>query len=60
MKRLQAHFASRGQSILYADPARELTTVVARRGKPSLIVSDNGTELTCSAMVAWCKETGID
>ncbi|MCP3413598.1 IS3 family transposase [Bradyrhizobium brasilense] len=40
--------------------ARELTTVVARRGKPSLIVSDNGTELTCNAMLAWCKETGID
>ncbi|WP_456815207.1 IS3 family transposase [Bradyrhizobium sp. USDA 4529] len=40
--------------------ARELTTIVARRGKPSLIVSDNGTELTCNAMLAWCKETGID
>ncbi|MGY2986166.1 transposase InsO family protein [Bradyrhizobium sp. USDA 4508] len=40
--------------------ARELTTVVARRGKPGLIVSDNGTELTCNAMLAWCKETGID
>ncbi|MFQ3454722.1 IS3 family transposase [Bradyrhizobium sp. UFLA01-814] len=40
--------------------ARELTTIVARRGKPGLIVSDNGTELTCNAMLAWCKETGID
>jgi putative transposase len=40
--------------------ARELTTIVAQRGKPGLIVSDNGTELTCTAMLAWCKETGID
>ncbi|WP_456828392.1 IS3 family transposase [Bradyrhizobium sp. USDA 4518] len=40
--------------------ARELTTIVARRGKPGLIVSDNGTELTCNAMLAWCKETGVD
>jgi transposase InsO family protein len=24
------------------------------------IVSDNGTEFTCNAMLAWCKETGID
>ncbi|MET4236484.1 transposase InsO family protein [Bradyrhizobium sp. i1.4.4] len=40
--------------------ARELTTVVTRRGKPGLIVPDNGTELTFNAMRAWCKETGID
>jgi putative transposase len=40
--------------------ARELTTIVARRGKPGSIVSDNGTEFTCNAMLAWCKETGID
>ena len=40
--------------------ARELTTIVARRGKPGSIVSDNGTEFTYNAMLAWCKETGID
>ncbi|MGY3530799.1 hypothetical protein ACVISU_003567 [Bradyrhizobium sp. USDA 4452] len=40
--------------------ARELTTVVARPGKPGLVVSDNGTKLTCNAMLAWYKETGID
>src|ERR1700760_1217308 len=40
--------------------ARELTTIVARRGKPGSIVSDNGTEFTCNAMLAWCKEAGID
>src|ERR1700730_9596794 len=40
--------------------ARELTAIVARRGAPGSIVSDNGTEFTCNAMLAWCKETGID
>ena len=28
--------------------------------KPGSIVSDNGTEFTCNAMLAWCKETSID
>ena len=40
--------------------ARELTAIVARRGKPGSIVSDNGTEFTCNAMLAWCKDNGID
>src|ERR1700731_3972243 len=40
--------------------ARELTAIVTRRGKPDQIVSDNGTELTCNAMLAWCKEIRID
>ena len=33
--------------------ARELTTIVERRGKPGMIVSDHGTEFTCNAMLAW-------
>ena len=40
--------------------ARELTAIVARRGKPGMIVSDNGTEFTCNAMLGWCKDTSID
>ncbi|WP_259234917.1 IS3 family transposase [Bradyrhizobium elkanii] len=40
--------------------ARELTMIVERRGKPGSIVSDNGTEFTCNAMLAWCRDTGID
>jgi putative transposase len=40
--------------------ARELAAIVASRGKPGSIVSDNGTEFTCNAMLAWCKEAGID
>jgi putative transposase len=40
--------------------ARELTAIIAWRGKPGSIVSDNGTEFTCNAMLAWCKYNGID
>jgi putative transposase len=40
--------------------ARELTAIIAARGKPGMIVSDNGTEFTCNAMLTWCKETGVD
>src|SRR4029077_16996342 len=40
--------------------ARELTAIVERRGKPGSIVSDNGTEFTCNAMLAWCRDSEID
>ena len=40
--------------------ARELTAMIERRGKPGMIVSDNGTEFTCNAMLAWCKDNKID
>lgn len=36
--------------------ARELSTIIERRGKPGMIVSDNGTELTSNAILAWCAE----
>lgn len=36
--------------------ARELTAIIERRGKPGMIVSDNGTELTSNAILAWCAE----
>ena len=39
--------------------ARELTAVIARRGKPGLIVSDHGTEFTSNAMLAWTEEAGV-
>jgi putative transposase len=39
--------------------ARELTAIVAHRGKPGMIVSDNGTELTSNAILAWSAETSI-
>jgi putative transposase len=40
--------------------ARELTALVNQRGKPGMIVSDNGTEFTCNAMLAWSEENKID
>ena len=39
---------------------RELTAIMARRGRPKTIVSDNGTELTSMAVLKWCQDTGID
>lgn len=40
--------------------ARELTTLVERRGKPGTIVSDNGTELTSNAILAWSKDHKVE
>ena len=39
--------------------ARELTALVERRGKPSLIVSDHGTEFTSNAMLAWSEDAKV-
>jgi putative transposase len=40
--------------------ARELTALIERRGKPGMIVSDNGTELTSNAILKWCAEHKIE
>jgi putative transposase len=40
--------------------ARELTTIIGVRGKPQMIVSDNGTEFTSNAMLGWAKDQGVD
>ncbi|BBK33412.1 putative transposase [Stella humosa] len=39
--------------------ARELDRLVAQRGRPTTIVSDNGTELTSNAILAWADRTGV-
>ena len=39
--------------------ARELTALVALRGRPRTIVSDNGTEFTSNAILAWCESEGV-
>ncbi len=39
---------------------RELTDLIAMRGKPGMIVSDNGTELTSNAALEWCGEARIE
>ena len=40
--------------------ARELSAIVERRGKPGMIVSDRGTELTSNAILAWSAEHRIE
>jgi len=47
-------------SISGARVARELTALIERRGRPSMIVSDNGTELTSNAILAWAGAHKID
>ena len=37
---------------------RELDALIARRGRPALIVSDNGPELTSRAVLEWTNRTG--
>ena len=39
---------------------RELDALVASRGKPATIVSDNGTEMTSRAVLEWTNRAGID
>src|SRR5665213_576070 len=40
--------------------ARELSALIDRRGKPKMIVSDNGTEFTSNAILSWAKDHGIE
>ena len=39
---------------------RELDIVMAKRGRPHTIVSDNGTELTSMAILRWCQQTRVE
>ncbi len=47
-------------SISGARVARELDALVRLYGKPSSIVSDNGTEFTSRAILKWANENGVD
>jgi putative transposase len=40
--------------------ARELDRLIAAHAKPKAIGSDNGTELTSNAILAWTGQTGVD
>ena len=40
--------------------ARELTALMDARGKPGMIVSDNGTEFTSNAILAWAKDHRVE
>jgi len=39
---------------------RELTYLIAMRGKPGIIFSDNGTELTSNVVLEWSGEARIE
>ncbi|WP_373461696.1 IS3 family transposase [Sphingomonas sp. SORGH_AS_0879] len=39
---------------------RELADLIAERGRPKMIVSDNGTELTSNAVLAWSGDARIE
>lgn len=40
--------------------ARELDAIAERRGYPCMVVSDNGTELTSNAMLAWQQDRSVE
>jgi putative transposase len=40
--------------------ARELHHIIAQRGSPKMIVSDNGTEFTSNAILNWAEEVKVD
>ena len=40
--------------------ARELDRIAELRGYPGMVVSDNGTELTSHAILAWQQERGVE
>jgi putative transposase len=39
---------------------RELGDLIAERGSPKMIVSDDGTELTSNAVLAWSGDAGVE
>ena len=39
---------------------RELTALIERRGKPQMIVSDNGTEFTSNAILSWASDNRVE
>ncbi|MBL7395792.1 transposase family protein, partial [Escherichia coli] len=47
-------------SLSGARVARELTRLIGLRGKPHTVVSDNGTELTSSAILRWSQERQVE
>jgi putative transposase len=52
---LVAHTSLSGMRV-----ARELEALIVTRGKPAMIVSDNGTEFTSNAILGFADHTKID
>lgn len=52
------HLHSRSSHVLVVRP--DPSDLGERRGRPKMIVGDNGTELTSMAMLRRCQETQID
>ncbi len=40
--------------------ARELDRLIAERGRPKMIVSDNGSEFTSNAILAWANQAHVE
>lgn len=40
--------------------ARELDRLIVERGKPEMVVSDNGTEFTSNAILTWAEKAVIE
>ena len=47
-------------SLCGARVARELDRLMIARGKPTMIVSDNGSELTSNAILAWADQARVE
>lgn len=47
-------------SLSGARVVRELDAVIAARVRPLTMVSDNGAELTSTAVLRWCQERGVE
>ena len=54
------HRIARRYVVVGTRVGRELDAVIARRGCPTMIVSDNGTELTSMAILRWSQLTRIE
>ena len=49
-----------GTSLPGGRVARELDAIIAARGRPLMVVSDNGTEPASTAILRWCQERGVE
>ena len=49
-----------GTSLSGARMARELDGLIAARGRPAMIVSDNGTEITSQVILNWASRARIE